>query len=130
MYIPDLQVEEDGDIAVGWLDKEHSFPQRKPAPEFLTKLKEFAQRYGDSATALGWGAMGGCHSCDFCGKALGSGSFGVPAGEKLYYAPDMIAHYVEQHDYDPPAEFIAAVIASPLPGTSEYATAVKRFRKW
>ena len=53
--------------------------------------------------------MGGCHSCDFCGKALGFGSFGVPAGDKLYYAPDMIAHYVEQHDYDPPAEFIAAV---------------------
>jgi hypothetical protein len=129
MHIPDLQ-DRDGRTAVGWLDKSQPFPQRKPSPEFLAKLKEFARRYGDSARTLGWGAMGGCHSCAFCDKALGFGSFGVPAGEKLYYAPDMIAHYVEQHDYDPPAEFISAVMASPLPGTPEYAMAVERFRRW
>jgi hypothetical protein len=129
MHIPDLQ-DRGGRTAVGWLDQNHPFPQRKPPPDFLAKLKQFAQHYGDSARALGWGAMGGCHSCEFCGKALGFGSFGVPAGEKLYYAPDMIAHYVEQHDYDPPAEFINAVMASPLPGTHEYTIAVKRFRRW
>jgi hypothetical protein len=39
----------------------------------------------------------------------------------------LIAHYVEQHRYAPPAEFIAALMASPLPGTREYVDAVAPF---
>jgi hypothetical protein len=129
MYMADLQVSGDC-IAVGWLDRNHPFPQRKVSADFLAKLKEFSRRYGDSSKALGWGAMGGCHSCDFCGKAVGFGRFGVPAGDKLYCAPDLVAHYIEQHDYDPPGEFITAVMAAPSPGTDAYTDAVKRFRKW
>ena len=127
MYIPDLTVSPSGEVAVGWLQRDHVFPRAKADPSFLNRLKEFAWRYGDSAIALGWGAMGGCHSCEFCSKALGFGSFGVPTEDKLFCAPDMIAHYVEHHDYQPPEEFVAAVLASPLPGTPEYATAVSRF---
>jgi hypothetical protein len=36
----------------------------------------------------------------------------------------MIAHYVESHRYAPPAEFIAAIMGGPLPGTLEYVNAV------
>ena len=126
MVIADMESRAHG-IAVGWLDPDHQFPRREVAPEFMVRLKELARRYGDSAQALGWGAMGGCHTCEFCGNALGFGSFGVPGGTKLFYAPDMIAHYVEQHGYAPPAEFVAAVLACPLPGTSEYAEAVRQF---
>jgi hypothetical protein len=130
MYIPDKEVfgSRRIRIAIGWLDRNHPFERGKTTPEFLVKLKQFAARYGDSATALGWGAMGGCHTCEFSEKALGFGSFGVPAGDLLYCAPDMIAHYVEQHDYSPPPEFIAALMASPLPGTSAYVEVVRRFR--
>lgn len=126
-YIPDMEKRDSGYYALGWLHPDHSFPRADAAPEFLERLKEFARRYGESAEALGWGAIGGCHVCEFCGKALGFGSFGVAAGDKLFHAPEMIAHYVEAHRYAPPAEFVAAVLACPLPGTPEYFNVVAPF---
>jgi hypothetical protein len=50
-------------------------------------------------------------------------------GAVLYVAPAMIGHYVEHHEYAPPAEFIAAVATSPLPGTSEYQAGCAVFRE-
>ena len=126
-HIPDMQLLETGDIAVGWLHPDHSFSQAAPAPEFLAKLKEFASRSHASAVALDLGAAGGRHTCEFCGQAHGSDNFGVPAADKLFFSPEMIVHYVEEHHYAPPAEFIAAIMASPLPGTREYVNAVAPF---
>jgi hypothetical protein len=77
--------------------------------------------------ALGWGASGGYHTCEFCGKAWGSGTFRVPAGDRVFFVPEMIAHYVEAHRYVPPAEFTEAVLTCPLPGTPEYEAAVAPF---
>ncbi len=37
-----------------------------------------------------------------------------------YAAPDMIYHYVAEHEYKPPDEFIEAVLYGPLPDTVEY----------
>src|SRR5438132_2029 len=126
-HIPDMQTLESGDAAVGWLHPDHSFSQADPAPEFLAKLKEFASRSRASAVALGLGAAGGFHTCEFCGRAHGTANFGVPAGDRLFFSPEMIVHYVEGHRYAPPAEFIAAIMASPLPGTREYVNAVAPF---
>lgn len=126
-YLPDMMVLEDGDVAVGWLHPDHSFSQADPAPEFLHKLKEYASRAYASAKALGFGAAGGFHSCEFCNRAHGTTNFGVPAGDRMFFSPEMIAHYVEEHRYAPPPEFIAAIMASPLPGTREYVDAVAPF---
>ena len=71
----------------------------------------------------------GFHSCEFCENALGVRNLGVPAGDVLFVAPEMVCHYVEQHGYLPPAEFVAAVLASPLPGTPQYTEAVAGFRR-
>jgi len=126
-HIADMQTLKSGSLAVGWLHPDHPFSQADPAPEFLAKLKEFASRSGASAVALCLGAAGGFHTCEFCGRAYGSVNFGVPTGDKLFFSPEMIAHYVEAHHYAPPAEFIAAIMASPLPGTREYVNAVAPF---
>jgi hypothetical protein len=126
-HIPDMHVSESGRVSVGWLHPDHPFLQSDPAPDFLAKLKEYARRSGASARALKFGAAGGYHTCEFCGRALGTSNFGVPAGERMYYSPEMIAHYVEQHRYSPPPEFVAALMASPLPGTREYVDAVAPF---
>lgn len=123
-HIPDMQKLESGDVAVGWLHPDHLFSQGDTAPEFLAKLKEFVSRCRASAAALGLGAAGGYHTCEFCGQAHGSANFGVPAGDRLYFSPEMIVHYVEVHRYAPPAEFIAAIMASPLPGTREYVNTI------
>ena len=37
----------------------------------------------------------------------------VPADGVLYAAPSLVAHSVDAHDYQPPAEFVRAVEACP-----------------
>ena len=39
----------------------------------------------------------------------------------------MIVHYIEQHGYSPPAEFVSAVLRCPLPDTEEYQTLTEPF---
>lgn len=126
-HTPDMHVSESGAVAVGWLHPDHPFPQADPAPDFLAKLKEYTARAGATARVLHSGAAGGYHTCEFCGRAHGTTNFGVPAGERIYHSPEMIAHYVEQHRYAPPPEFVVALMASPLPGTREYVDAVAPF---
>jgi hypothetical protein len=130
MHIPDMQENDyaPNHFAVGWLHPDHPFPTGEISSEFTLRLKQFASAWGESIHALNWGAAGGVHICEFCGKAIAAGTFGVPAGDKIFHAPEMIAHYVERHSYVPPPEFIAAVMASPLPGTPEYAAAIARFK--
>ncbi len=70
----------------------------------------------------------GPHQCELCHSFMASGNIGVPTGDLLYVAPEMLAHYITAHRYAPPAEFVAALMASPLPGTPEYHDAVARFR--
>jgi hypothetical protein len=126
-HIPDMETLADSWVAVGWLEPDHPFPRGEVSLEFVARLREFARRWGQSVEALGWSVAGGYHTCEFCGKAWGSGTFGVPAGDHVFFVPEMIAHYVEQHGYAPPAEFIAAVLACPLPGTPEYVAAAEPF---
>jgi hypothetical protein len=73
--------------------------------------------------------MPGFHRCELCREFTSHRNLGVPADDLLYVAPEMISHYVEEHEYLPPREFIDAVLASPMPGTEEYASAVAHFRE-
>lgn len=114
--------------AVGWLGSNQSYTRGSASPEFVTRLREFVRLADESARALYFGASAGFHTCEFCNQVRDSRNFGVPAGTVLFVAPAMIGHYVEHHEYAPPAEFIAAVVASPLPGTPEYQAACAGFR--
>jgi hypothetical protein len=69
--------------AVGWLSAKHSFNQGEVPAEFLDRLREFAQKWGDSTDALGWGRFLGWHDCELCNRFAASGNFGVPSGEPL-----------------------------------------------
>ena len=113
--------------AIGWLHPDHSHTEGVVPQDFLARLKAFAARSGDSAEALYFGAFGGFHTCEFCGRAHGIGNFGVPSGDLLFVAPEMVVHYVEQHGYCPPPEFVAAVLRSPLPDTEEYQVITEPF---
>ena len=115
--------------AIGWLDDEHSFPTGNSPTNFADKLRELTQKCGESIKALGWDIFMGCHTCQLCGKFKADLNLGVPTDELLYVAPEMILHYVEQHSYLPPQEFIDAVLQSPIPGTPEYTNAVAHFRE-
>ena len=115
--------------AVGWLSAQQAFPVGAVPAEFLDRLWEFAGKSQDSIDALGWGMAMGWHDCELCKGYLGTRNFGVPYGELLLVAPEMLPHYVEVHGYHPPAEFIRALMESPLPGTDEYRTVVAPFRR-
>ncbi len=131
-YFPDLgrasMVAEGEHVrAIGWLHPDHPFTKGEVAADFVARLKEFVAQSGKSAEALYFGAFGGIHTCEFCNKAHGVCNFGVPCGERLFVAPEMIVHYIEQHGYCPPAEFVAAVRGSPLPETEEYQVLTEPF---
>ncbi|MGZ7445796.1 ankyrin repeat domain-containing protein [Paenibacillus sp. TH7-28] len=67
------------------------------------------------------------NSTDF--TALGSSEIRVITedGKQKFAAPSMILHYVIDHNYCPPEEFISAVINGPKPGSNEYETYEKRY---
>ncbi|MEM7430354.1 MAG: hypothetical protein AAF351_00315 [Pseudomonadota bacterium] len=74
----------------------------------------------------------GAHRCEFCPKPAviadkgrfkivapdaerqGNGEIRVAGpGNVTYVAPVLIRHYVTEHDYQPPKEFVDAVMATP-----------------
>jgi hypothetical protein len=113
--------------AVGWLDAAHPFPTGTVEPEVVARIRAFAKAWVASVKALGWPVAAGPHTCDFCGRVRASGNFGVPHGDILFVCPEMIAHYVEDHGYLPPSEFLVAVMAAEMPGTDAYASSVATF---
>lgn len=87
-------------LAVGWLDSDRPF-NKGPVPEgFVQKLRGL-KRMNQTK---------GSHECPFCGKAHGSAEVEVKDGKIFYRAPELIAHYVKSHNYQPPQAFIDAVM--------------------
>ena len=48
----------------------------------------------------------------------------VPGENCIFLAPSMIAHYIDKHNYDPPAEFWQAVLNCPEMGSDSYKQAL------
>jgi hypothetical protein len=112
----------------GWLGAGAEYSRGAVPPEFMERLIRFTRHWGESTRALGWPYACGFHTCEFCGEFNASGNFGVPSTSVLYVCPEMIVHYIAVHEYQPPPEFVDAVLAAPLPGTAAYKRAVEGFR--
>lgn len=100
---------------VGWLDAEHDYPQGKVSVELVHKLTELAATKAVRR-------MRGIHECELCSgreirivyegrpHLLGCAEIWIPARSgEVYAAPDLIVHYVRDHDYLPPKQFLDAV---------------------
>ena len=109
--IPDPNV-----LNIGWLEAPHPFPKKKASEELLDALFEKCLIMVNGTR--GW------HQCHFCdvptwgvevsrhGKrtSLGDAEIRVEAKDgRVYAAPNLIYHYVSEHDYDPPKEFVEAL---------------------
>ena len=132
MYFPDLGTETQICSApfvraVGWLDDAHPFTAGPTPVGFRSRLAFFARRWGDSTTNLRWPAAGGGHQCQYCGECVTSGNFGVIAGDLLYVCPEMVAHYVSEHDYLPPDAFRSALVTCDMPWSARYVKAAQAF---
>jgi hypothetical protein len=121
-----------GVLAVGWLARGHDFPVGKLPAHLLAKVEYLIAR-------LPMNRMRGWHVCHLCfpnldqvqdlatmrtmlsgwppvistphGECqLGSAEIWVPGRDGIAYAaPNLIHHYITQHDYLPPAPFVTAL---------------------
>jgi hypothetical protein len=103
-------------LNVGWLERGQSFPTGKVDLDCLAIIGVLCKNPFIKTR--------GYHKCPFCSSAsfgysvtidnhtllLGSSEIRVH-GESgiLYAAPDLIYHYIRDHNYLPPDEFISAV---------------------
>jgi hypothetical protein len=95
-----------GTVNVGWLEKSEPFPTGQTSEEFRTRLLELCGRPVRQTR--------GIHTCSLCrgkDRATGSAEIRVAGAAAVYAAPELVHHYVTVHDYRPPEEFIAAVLA-------------------
>jgi len=111
MYYPDLYVEERyygvKAIKVGWLDEGKPFP--KWGDDDFDKLALLILKLEEIGPGV---YTKGYHHCPFCGNHKSSTQFQIRLkdGKTFYDAPNMIMHYIIEHEYLPPQEFIDAVM--------------------
>ncbi|MEV5527899.1 hypothetical protein [Streptomyces prunicolor] len=105
-------------LNVGWLAEGHAFPRGDVPEGFVEALLELAK---DTVNVYR-----GMHFCDFCPTFqearqnvrfrdvfIGSGEVHVLGGEgRVYATPALVVHYVADHGYRPPQEFVDAVLAT------------------
>ena len=122
-------------VNVGWLDFVHDFPQGSATKAFIDRLWILCRRRIMT--------MQGFHVCEFCDmphdkaptaqrgeEILSLGFIEIRVfsrSNRVYAAPNLIYHYVVEHHYQPPEEFIQAVLECPLPGSSEYESFLQQY---
>lgn len=108
---------------VGWLDSRSrayaGFPRRPPSRALIQKLRMFIE-LGQPRLGITLGRFecnigsGPCtKTLKVAGRELGSAEIFVCSRVRegvVYRAPDLVLHYVAQHSYAPPPEFVNAVV--------------------
>ena len=123
-------------LNIGWLDVEYPYEIGEVPTEFVEKLWDLIH--------IRLIQLRGFHDCNLCkpkslytriserhGETLKLGDAEIRAfGDfgKIYAAPNLIYHYVTDHSYKPPTEFISAVIKSPPANSIEYRKILKHYR--
>jgi hypothetical protein len=97
-------------LNIGWLDVAYPFSRGLTSSEFREALSRLVER----PILL----HRGFHVCDFCPRdrrdnypSRGNGQIRVLGRNGIWYAaPTMVHHYVVAHEYQPPPEFVDAVL--------------------
>jgi hypothetical protein len=130
----------DETINVGWLSAGEELIIGETSPEFQNKLFQFCK--DENIVKV----MRGFQECEFCrlswtewGKShpmygddakwmsIGNGEIRVIGNNVIYAAPALIYHYVAEHHYQPPQEFINAVLFGPQPGSPEQLALLEKY---
>jgi hypothetical protein len=115
------------------LDDAHEYRHGSVSPEFFRGLVVLLREPWQPFVFAGRGACGMCRFSGGPGAlvydgekvSMGTTNLFVPAADRrVFVAPSLIAHYVDAHDYCPPDEFQAAVVACPPMGSLPYRRAL------
>ena len=110
----------DNVFMVGWIDSSHAYNTGQVAEAVLGKLWTMI-RTRSSTLDLHVNTIRGVHPCtissedvrttDATGKPtfLGMSEIWVPHGSRWYAAPSLVVHFIEDHGYLPPVEFLNAI---------------------
>jgi hypothetical protein len=110
-----------GVVNVGWIDVRSQYPRGSVPELILQKIKDAAA--GSEAFRPLVDPVREFPKCDICGDLklpckggvfFKNSELWVPSGDIVFASPISILHYIEVHNYLPPAEFIAAVEALDL----------------
>lgn len=120
MYFADLTpyryLSEDSSLSnVGWLDGAHPFESGATPEAFVERLAHLSVHSREAKTR-------GIHICELCDPARAEPCYLVVGGERHllgtaeihiggFAAPSLLLHYVVDHRYRPPVEFVEAVMA-------------------
>src|SRR5262245_15066313 len=94
-------------LAVGWLSGGKPYAKGPLDPSVYNKLSELlAVPWEFGPHSLGF------HMCDLCNEPHRTGvrNLYIPGGEVLYVCPELILHYMADHEYAPPVQFCNAVL--------------------
>jgi hypothetical protein len=111
---------------VGWLGADREFARAEPSEAFLDALWALCK--------VSVAQMRGVHICEICGDRnacyakrngesllLGTSEIrAFSANDDVFAAPTLVFHYVAQHQYAPPAEFVTSVLRGPVPPDRAY----------
>jgi hypothetical protein len=111
-------------LAVGWLESGYPYATGDPGPEVYSRLTDFRWRLAWQPACACGGHLCRLGSCRH-GSFYSHRNIFVPGHDVVYVAPEGIVHYISCHDYLPPPEFCAAVLASPDEGSPEYFAALR-----
>ncbi len=127
-------------LNIGWLDAAQCYARGDTSQEFKDRLFEFClDKYVVHI-------LRGFHACQFCGlsyeqwfeehefkygenaqwMSIGDGEIRVLGKSAIYSAPTLIYHYVSEHQYKPPTEFIEAVLTGSAPGSDTHKTLLRK----
>ena len=129
---PYTYLKEEESKNVGWLDKDNAFPRGNLSERALNRLMDIS--------IVSVNQTRGLHCCEFCGDNMAQPTF-IHLGKEFllgsaeirvfdptgisFAAPNLLVHYVLQHKYLPPSEFIFALEHGPNADSKEYPALLK-----
>lgn len=119
-------------VNIGWLGGEERFEKGDVSNDFLMSLWEYykcpvyptRKLYENKCLDGHWRFFTAISN----ERNVQLGSYEIRVIDKnngvIYAAPNLIIHYIINHKYMPPKEFIDAVISSPKPNSDEYSNMI------
>lgn len=111
-------------VSIGWLDSDHPFRTGPVSSTFIAKLRWIVTTRNEVFDAH-CNEMRAIQPCLLCNRqidlqlsdgthyVMGMSEIWIPKNDRCdrwFACPSLILHYIEDHQYCPPAEFIDAVI--------------------